>query len=107
MPEGYLIPANTKKSTLILGFMRVVDVIIASSGIVTTVMLLVIFENTDNVLITLLICLPAIICGLLILPIPNYHNTLVALQSILRYYNERRNYIWRGWCIYDELKNDK
>lgn len=107
MPEGYLIPANTKKSTLILGFMRIIDVIIASTGIVTTVLLLVIFENTDNTFVTLAVCLPAIICGLLILPIPNYHNTLVALQSILRYYNERRNYIWRGWCIYDEYKNDK
>ena len=103
----YLIPANTKKSTLILGFMRIVDVIIASTGIVITILLLVIFENSDSTLATLIICLPAIIGGLLIMPIPNYHNTLVALQSIFRYYNERRNYIWRGWCIYDEFKDEK
>lgn len=107
MEEGHLIPANTKKSTLILGFMRIIDVIIISVGIVITVLLLVILENTNNTLVTLAACLPAIICGLLVLPIPNYHNTLVALQSILRYYNERRNYIWRGWCIYDEFKDDK
>ncbi len=106
MEEGHLIPANTKKSTLILGFMRPIDTIIISVGIAFTTILLVVLDD-PNTLMTLLACLPAIICGLLVLPIPNYHNTLVAIQSILRYFNERRNYIWRGWCIYDEFKDDK
>ena len=107
MEEGHLIPANTKKSTLIFGFMRIVDAVIIGTGVAITVILLVFIDNPNNTLITLAACLPAIICGLLVLPIPNYHNTLVAMQSIIRYYNERRNYIWRGWCIYDEFKDDK
>jgi len=102
----FLVPANTKKSTLIMGFMRLIDLIIGVSGLAITIILLLIFSDA-NTLVTLLACLPAIVAGLLILPIPNYHNTLVALQSVLRYYNERRNYIWRGWCIYDEFKDDK
>lgn len=107
MDNMYLVPANTKKSTLVFGFMRWIDVGILAIGVITTVILLLTFSNVDNTWATLLMCLPSIIAGLLILPIPNYHNTLVALQCIFRYYNERRNYVWRGWCIYDEFKSDK
>ncbi len=102
----YMIPANTKKATLIFGFMRPIDLIIILVGIVTSVLLLLILEDNNNTFITLAACMPMIVCGLLILPIPNYHNTLVAIQSILRYYQERRNYIWKGWCIYDEFKDN-
>ena len=102
----YMIPANTKKATLIFGFMRPIDLIIILVGIVTSVLLLLILEDNNNTFITLAACMPMILCGLLILPIPNYHNTLVAIQSILRYYQERRNYIWKGWCIYDEFKDN-
>ena len=80
----YMIPANTKKATLIFGFMRPIDLIIILVGIVTSVLLLLILEDNNNTLITLAACMPMIVCGLLILPIPNYHNTLVAIQSILR-----------------------
>ena len=101
----YLVPANAKKSTLIFGFMRPIDLIIVSSGLAASIMLLLIFDS-GNTLTTIITCLPGVLCGLLILPIPNYHNTLVAIQSILRYYRERRNYIWKGWCIYDEFKDN-
>ena len=104
--DGFLVPANTKKSTLIFGFMRGIDAIIISVGIVITVIGLLLV-GSDNIWLLLLVCLPAIIAGVLILPIPNYHNTLVGIQSILSFYNERRNYIWRGWCMYDEYKDDK
>lgn len=102
----YLVPANTKKSTLIMGFMRPIDLIIAGVGLAITIATLLIVSNSDNTLVMFLACLPAIIAGLLILPIPNYHNTRVAIQSILRYYRERRNYVWKGWCIYDEFKDN-
>ncbi len=107
MDNTYLVPANTKKANLILGFMRWIDLFIIGIGIAGTVIFLLIIGSSDNTWLILLACLPAILAGLLILPIPNYHNTLVALQSIFRYYNERRNYIWRGWCIYNEFKDDK
>ena len=102
----FLVPANTKKSTLILGFMRGIDLIILSVGVVISVIGLLIV-GSDNIWLLLLVCLPAIIAGMLVMPIPNYHNTLVGIQSILSFYNERRNYIWRGWCIYNEYKEEK
>ena len=105
--DEYLIPANTKKSTLIMGFLRGIDAIIFGIGIVVTVILLLTLSNLNNNLLLLLACLPAVVTGILVVPIPNYHNVLVAIQSILRYYQERRSYVWRGWCIYDEYKDDK
>ena len=107
MDNMYLVPANTKKSMLVFGFMRWIDVIIISTGVVTSVLLLLLLSSVDKTWIQLLACLPGIVSGLLILPIPNYHNTLVAIQSIIRFYKERRNYVWRGWCIYDEYKDNK
>ena len=104
--NGYLVPANAKKSLLILGMMRPLDLGILVSGIVTSVILLIIF-NSAGTLLMILSCIPMVIGLILVLPIPNYHNTLVALQSIIRFYNERRNYIWKGWCIYNEFKDDK
>ena len=101
----YLIPANTKKSTLIMGFMRGIDAIILGSGVGLTIILLLILSNLDNTWLLLLASMPAVIAGLLVLPIPHYHNTLVAIQSVLRYYQVRRNYIWKGWCIYNEYSD--
>ena len=102
--QGYLVPANTKKSLLIFGMLRPIDAIILGVGILISVILLIIFSNSGTT--TLLIsCIPMLISLILVLPIPNYHNTLVALQSLIRFYNERRNYIWKGWCIYDEFKD--
>lgn len=104
--NGTLVPANTKKSMLILSMLRPIDAIILGIGISISVILLILFSN-GGTLITLVSCIPMAISLILVMPISNYHNTLVALQSIYRFYNERRNYIWKGWCIYDEYKNNK
>ncbi len=104
--NGTLVPANTKKSMLILSMLRPIDAMILGIGISISVILLILFSN-GGTLITLVSCIPMAISLILVMPIPNYHNTLVALQSIYRFYNERRNYIWKGWCIYDEYKNNK
>lgn len=103
---GYLVPANTKKSLLIFGMLRPIDAFILAGGILVSVGLLIAFSDYGT-LITLLSCIPMLVCLILVLPIPNYHNTLVALQSIIRFYNERRNYIWKGWCVYNEFKDNK
>ena len=94
--NGYLVPANTKKAILILGILRPIDAIILGIGVGISV-----------TWVLLVSCIPMLVAAVLILPIPNYHNTLVAIQSIFRYYNERRKYIWKGWCVYNEFKDIK
>lgn len=102
-----LVPANTKKSLLVLGFLRPMpDLLILSIGVITSVLLLAVFGGSNTWLL-LMFCLPMLVCGLLVMPIPNYHNTLCAIQSILGFYNKRKNYVWKGWCIKDEFKDIK
>lgn len=107
MENGYLVPANTKKSLLWFSILRPFpDAVILGVGIIISVFLLIGLQN-GNIWLLLLACLPMIVAVVLVLPIPNYHNTLVGIQSILNFYKSRRNYVWKGWCIYDELKDDK
>lgn len=101
--NGTLVPTNTKKSLLILSVLRPIDAFILGIGIGISVICLILANNAP-MWITIVSCLPMSIALILVLPIPNYHNTLVALQSVYRFYNERRNYIWRGWCVKDEFK---
>ena len=103
--NGYLVPANAKKGTLILNIFRPVDLIIFGAGIIVSLLLLMMVK-ASNMAMVILACLPVGITGMLVVPIPNYHNVLCALQSILRYFTVRRNYIWRGWCFYERFAID-
>mgnify|MGYP000022388457 FL=1 len=103
--NGYLVPANAKRGTLIFNIFRPFDLILFGTGVVISLLALAIVRSSNTIAI-LLACLPAGITGLLVVPIPNYHNVLCALQSIIRFFTERRNYIWRGWCFYEKFAVD-
>ena len=104
--NGYLIPANAKKGTLIFSIFRPFDLILFSSGVAVSLILLALVPST-NLIAVLLALLPGLVCGLLVFPIPNYHNVLCAIQSIFRFFTERRNYIWRGWCFYERFGKEE
>lgn len=104
--NGFLIPANAKRGTLILNIFRPFDAIMFGTGMMVTLLLLILVDSNDTIMI-LLSCLPVAITGLLVIPIPNYHNVLCALQSIFRFFMERRNYYWRGWCFYEKFGTDE
>ena len=105
--NGYLVPANAKKGTLIFNIFRPFDLIMFGTGALVSLLLLVMVNSNDSILV-LVSCLPVAITGLLVVPIPNYHNVLCAIQSIYRFFMERRNYKWRGWCFYEKFgKEDK
>lgn len=107
--NGSLVPANTKKATLILGMFRPYpDVVIAATGTVTTIIILWALSYFVVPAWALILALmPMLVCALLVFPIPNYHNTLCAIQSIIGFYQGRRKYIWRGWCLRYEYENNK
>lgn len=104
--NGYLVPANAKKGSLIFNIFRPFDLIMFGTGALITLLLFVIVEANDTVAI-ILSCLPVAITGFLVLPIPNYHNVLCAMQSIFSFFTGRRNYIWRGWCFYEKFGEEK
>ena len=103
--DGYLVPANAKKGTLIFNVFRGVDLIIFGVGIGVTLVCLMIFQNS-NIFWTTLFLMPAAITGLLVFPVPNYHNVLCALISIYSFYTGRRKYIWRGWCFNERFASE-
>lgn len=105
--NSYLVPANTKRATLIGGILRPVpDAIIAGTGTVISIIALM-TTSTIGMWATIISLLPMIVCVFLVLPIPNYHNMLCFIQSALDFYNRRKKYIWRGWCMKYEYEKDK
>ncbi len=97
----FLVPANTKKSMLIFGLFTTFDLILFGSGIGITVLLLMIV-SPSSLLTAIIDLLPAVICGFLVLPVPNYHNIRVVIQELYRFYTIRQKFIWKGWCVKDE-----
>lgn len=102
----FLIPANTKKSMLIFGLFTTFDLILFGTGLGVTILLLLIVSPSS--LLTAVIDLaPAVICGFLVLPVPNYHNIRVVIQELYTFYTIRQKFIWKGWCVNDEYGESK
>ena len=100
MRNNYLIPANTKKSQLILGFFTPTDLIIFSVGCVWSfVMLLIVKQLSLGILI--LVMLPALIATFLVMPVPHYHNVLQLITNFMNFITGRRRYYWKGWEMYE------
>lgn len=102
MNHNYLIPANSKKSMLILGFFTPVDLIIFGLGCTITLILLFMFNNKVEMGQLLLILSPALVSTFLVMPVPNYHNILQLITNIVMFVFGRKRLYWKGWCIRDE-----
>ncbi len=104
---NYLIPANTKKGNLIFGIFRPFDLILFGTGVIITIIFLAVMPLTSTP-VTVLILSPALITGLLVMPIPYYHNMLTVLTELIEFITSRQKYIWKGWCVEDgEEENTK
>lgn len=104
--NGYLIPANAKKSMLIFGLFTSMDLIIFGSGVGLTIIFLFVLP-IEQLVVTIIALSPALITGFLVFPIPNYHNSLRFFISLFTYLNSRQKFIWKGWCISDGEEEQK
>lgn len=102
----YLIPANTKKGQLILGVFRPFDLILFLSGVVVTILLLLILPLSST-MVALVALLPALICAFLVMPLPYYHNILNVFVEMYDFFTSQRKYKWRGWCFKYEKPEKK
>ena len=93
----FLIPANSKKSMLIFGLFRPIDLIIFVCGALATVLMLIIIKSS-SIPIVVIKLLPLLTTALLVFPVANYHNTLTVLVLIYQFYTTRQKFIWKGWC---------
>lgn len=99
--NNFLIPANSKKSMMIFGLFYPFDLILFGVGILTTLLLLMILPVAD-ITVSLIAIAPGMITGLLVFPIPNYHNVLTVLISTWVFFTTRQKFIWKGWCVANE-----
>ncbi|MBD9085721.1 hypothetical protein EGP64_03525 [bacterium] len=106
MDNNYLIPANSKKSLMIFGMFYTFDLILFGSGIGITLLLLMILP-IGEIAVAIIAILPALITGLLVFPVPNYHNTLTVLIDLWEFLTTRQKFIWKGWCVKDGEKDQK
>lgn len=103
---GYLIPANTKKGQLIFGMFTPPDLILFSIGVAMSLILLLIIGASEP--LNAIICLiPGLTCGFLVMPVPNYHNVITFIKSMIDFYNGQRIYKWRGWCFYEQSREER
>ncbi len=96
--DRYLIPANSKRSMLILSLFAPIDLVIAGVGGFITVILLMIIniETTTDILIVLT---PVLISSAMVIPVPNHRNVWQLTANVLYYFTNQRKYRWRGWCM--------
>ena len=105
--DEYLIPANSKKSMLIFGLFNKFDLILFGSGIAISLLLLLILP-VDELLFAIIALAPGVVTGVLVIPIPNYHNIRTIIGLAYEFYTTRQQFIWKGWCFEDgEDKNGK
>ena len=96
----YLVPANSKKSGLILGLFTWTDIIILLIGMpISAVAMLIV--NGGELWQLILAVLPGVISALLVFPVPHYHNVFQLIRNIFRFFMGRRKYEWKGWTVGD------
>ena len=94
----YLIPANSKRSMLILGLFTTIDLIIVGIGAgLSGILFLIINAETLKDIFTILT--PALITIFMVLPVPNHRNVWNMTANIYHFLANRRTYYWKGWCI--------
>ena len=100
MDGEYLIPANTKRGRLILGWFRPFDLALFGCGILVTFVLLA-FVPMPNIGMLMVVLAPALITGFLVMPVPYYHNMLNIIVEMYEFFTNRQTYRWKGWCWRD------
>lgn len=104
--NSFLIPANSKKSMLLFSAFTTMDLIIFGCGLGISFLLLM-FLPVDQFVFAIIAILPGLICGFLVIPIPNYHNVRTVIKNAWNFYTTRQRYIWKGWCFENGERNKK
>ena len=98
MNNRYLIPANTKRSMLIFGLFKPVDIIIFVIGGSLTAILIAAL-GTDTPAQVLVGLAPLLISVVMLSPVPNHRNFWTFTVNVYTYFTSQRKYRWRGWCM--------
>lgn len=98
MNNTYLIPANSKKSLMIFGLFYPFDLMLFGTGLGITLLLLMALP-LESLTMSIIAIAPGLVTGLLVFPVPNYHNLLTVLMEVWIFFTTRQRYVWKGWCV--------
>lgn len=104
--KQYLIPANSKKSRLIFGLFRWIDLGVLGTGILISLLMLFIVEG-DTLVKMFIKFFPILLSIFLVFPIPYYHNVMEFIKDMIKYYSSPRRYYWRGWCARYDIGDEE
>lgn len=104
--DKFLIPANSKRGTLIFNLYRPIDLLIVGTGLVLSLIFFFAFSG-DSAIEVFIKLAPGGLGVLLTTPFGNYHNVGVLLREVYLFFTRRRIYIWKGWCVRDEFDERK
>ena len=95
----YIIPANSKSGQLIFNLFRPGDLILLVTGVFITFVLLITVpgEGTGEMFIKLF---PGLLSCVLVFPVAHYHNVMMLIYDIYKFYTSQNRYYWRGWCAW-------
>ena len=106
MNGNYLIPANSKKSLKIFGIFYKFDLILFLIGVGIS-FILVIAMPVEDIKIAVISVLPGCLAGLLVFPVPHYHNVLTVIIDVWTFITSRQKFVWKGWCFISEYSEQK
>lgn len=106
MNNNYLIPANSKKSLMLFGMFYKFDLFLFGCGIAATLIMIWLLPVAD-IKVAIISIAPAAITGFLVFPVPHYHNVLTVIISTWRFFTTRQKFVWKGWCVTSEFKEDE
>ena len=104
--NSYLIPANSKRGLLYFSAFTLNDLILFGVGVAVSFILFYILP-VDKLLFAAIAIAPGMICGFLVIPVPNYHNIRTVIKTAYEFYTTRQRYVWKGWCIRDDEDSKK
>lgn len=101
----YLIPANSKKGQLIFNMFRSIDLVVFLTGVGVSIIFFLAI-GSSSIIATTIKLLPIGIGTFLVVPVPNYHNVMLFIREVYLFLVKRRIYMWKGWCVRDEYKEE-
>ena len=102
----FLIPANSKKSALILGLFKAADLVIISIGVILSFILLLTLP-IEQMTYTIIAIFPASFAAFLVFTMAYYHNVRTFIGILFKYLTSRQKFVWKGWCYIDEVNKFK
>jgi hypothetical protein len=100
MQNSYLIPANSKRSMLILSLFAPIDLMILGAGsAISLIMIMAMSSQTKTVMDIMFMLMPVIVCAAMVIPVPNHRNLWQLTVHVYSYLMSVRQYAWKGWCF--------